>query len=150
MNDEAFIAARDPRLELMIVDNEAYTISFESTEIEIKEGEAADVKLTISPQQSTHDRLTVSLINAHSTVLIMPATVEFARSADSATISIMVNADNVDDDARVLQDAVMVMEDEGDGTTSMPRIKAGNTLTVIIGISGIRIKVKVYLEGALP
>ena len=80
----------------------------------------------------------------------MPATVDFVRGADSATISIMVNADNVDDDARVLKDAVMVMEDEGDGTTSMPRIKAGNTLTVIIGISGIRIKVKVYLEGALP
>ena len=132
---------------MTIENDDVYTIGFDREEITLREGASADVRLSISPTPST-GAITVALSVSDDTQLsVSPEEFVFSATSASANIVISVTADD-DEEEEERYIVRLGLTDDNNFSTNLSPDRLGVTVPAQGG--GIRIKIRVYLEGALP
>ena len=129
-----------------VANDDFYTVGFEEEEITLAEGMSANVRLIIDPAPSGADRVIVDLSVSDTGQIDIDEPTPSA-SGTSANFVVRVINDNDEEGEERYTVHLSLTKDNIPPTRLNPDML---TVTVPAHDEGIRIKVRVYLEGALP
>ena len=142
------ITLPQPIIPIIIENNEFYTVAFSAKTLRLREGSSAKLSLDVDPPLPADSTVKISLAPSDTgTISIAPAQATFmageAQTSKQVTITALKAGSSPE--ASI---AVIINEVQPAGLKDLT--KAGDDLIIMIEALAVRVRIKVYLEGALP
>ena len=147
-DDVPAIASNHLRVTVPSNDPLSYILSFDPTNLVLKAGQSAEVEISLASNDEGR-LISFSLVNPElGTIELSPSTITLSQSERQALLTVTVKEDGL---LRRQEQIIRIEDLTGiKGLANPERLDINPPLTITIPTDGTRIRVRVFLEGALP